>query len=147
MPKPAPRSFTRVLDEDPRLNSWKIRHEREQSLTEALRRRLPRPLGERIRVAEIRAGTLEVVTSAGAIAAAVRQRAPDLLAALQREGHDFTELRVRVQVGATTQSPPKVPSRQWDSGSASALFRLGDTLGPGPLKISLTRWSRRARGR
>ena len=52
-----------------------------------------------------------LAADAGAIAAVVRQRAPDLLAALRREGCQFTAIRVRVQVRGdprpTRESPCK----------------------------------------
>jgi len=147
MSKPAPLWLAHVLDRDPQLHAWKARYERERIVTDSIRRQLPRPLAERMRVAETRAGALDLVAATGAIAAALRQRTPELLATLQREGHDFTEIRVRVQVGKGADPPAKVAPRQWDSGSAQPLFRLGDALSPGPLKASIARWSRRARGR
>ena len=96
---------------------------------------------------DARAGVLELAASAGAIAATLRQRAPDLRAALARDGCDFTEIRVRVQVAGMTGSAQKPVPRQWDSARAAPLFELADGLADGPLKAALARWSRRARGR
>ena len=136
-----------MLDSDARFAEWTARHREEAALTRLVRRHLPRPIGERIHVTDARAGTLELAASAGAIAAALRQRAPDLRTALARDGWNFTEVRVRVQVAGFAYAEPKAPKRQWDSSAASALFDLADRLPGGPLQEALRRWSRRARGR
>ena len=95
----------------------------------------------------MRDGVLELAASAGAIAAALRQRAPDLRAALVQNGWDFTEIRVRVQVAGRTSPAQKIQKRQWDSANAAPLFDLAPTLPEGPLKAAIARWARRARGR
>jgi len=92
-------------------------------------------------------GTLELAAQAGAIFASVRQRIPGLLADLHREGHDFTEIRLRAQVRIDAEASSKLPRRQWDSAEAAPLFALADRLPAGPLKHALSRWARRARGR
>ena len=105
------------------------------------------PIAERVRVTDTRGGVLELAATAGAIAATLRQRAPDLRAALARDGWDFTEIRVRVQVAGGPRLEEKHLMRQWDSSSAAPIFELAGQLPEGPLKAALTRWSRRARGR
>lgn len=92
-------------------------------------------------------GTLELAAQAGAIVASLRQRIPRLLADLRRDGHDFTEIRLRAQVHIEPPETAKRPRRQWDSNDAAPLFTLGERLPPGPLKDALARWARRARGR
>ena len=116
-------------------------------MTRLLQKHLPRAIAERVRVADSQGGVLELAASAGAIAAALRQRAPDLRAALARDGCDFTEIRVRVQVAGRWRTAEKRPPRQWDSTSATPIFELAERLADGPLKAALLRWSRRARGR
>jgi len=108
---------------------------------------LPRPIAERVRVTDTRDGILEIAAGAGAIAATLRQRAPDLRTALARDGFDFAEVRVRVQVAGMAAPPLKSSARRWDSSSAAPLFKLADNLADGPLKSALMQWSRRARGR
>ena len=100
-----------------------------------------------MRVTEARGGVLEIAAGAGAIAATLRQRVPGLQVALARDGWDFTEIRVRVQVAGVTAATAKPQSRQWDSRDATPLFELADRLPDGPLKDALAQWSRRARGR
>ena len=146
-PKPAHRSLARVLQSEAQFAEWTTRYRQEAALTLLLRKHLPRPIAERIRVTDTRAGVLELAASAGAIAATLRQRAPELRAALARDGCDFTEIRVRVQVAGIAGPTQKPLPRQWDSASAAPIFDLADRLPDGPLKAALTRWSRRARGR
>lgn len=104
-------------------------------------------MAERVHVTDARDGVLVLAAGAGAIAAALRQRAPELRSALARDGCDFSEVRVRVQVAGSTIAQQKMTKRQWDSTAAAPLFALGDRLSGGPLKDALSRWSRRARGR
>ena len=145
---PAHRPLARVLESDAQLAEWTARQRHEAALTRLVRRHLPRPIAERVSVTAA-ARVLELGAGGGAVAAAVRQRLPDLRAALAREGADFAEIRVRVQVVTMRPGPDDaVPSRRaWDSRAATPLFDLADRLPSGPLKEALSRWSRRARGR
>ena len=146
-PKPlAIAPLARVFGADARIAAWTARLKDEAALTVIVRRQLPRPLADRVRVTGIRDGTLELATSAGAVAATVRQRTPDLIAALRREGCDFTEIRVRVQV-VGAGAPQQKPLSRHMHARASAMFDLAARLPDGPLKHALDRWSRRARGR
>ena len=144
---PVHRTLARVLQSEADLAGWTARHRREAELTLLLRKHLPRPIADRVRVADARTGVLELAAGSGAIAATLRQRVPDLRAALARDGCDFTEIRVHVQLVPVAERRQKNDVRQWDSKSAAPLFELGDRLPDGPLKAALTRWSRRARGR
>jgi hypothetical protein len=139
--------LARVLASDAQLAQWTARHREEEALTRMVRKHLPRPIGERVRVCDARHGVLELAASAGAIAAALRQRAPDLRAALAREGHPFAEVRIRVQVAGAMAPPANAAKRAWDSRDAAPLFDLADRLPAGPLVQALRQWSRRARGR
>jgi hypothetical protein len=146
-PKPlATAPLARVFAADARIAAWTARLKEEAALTVLIRRELPRPLADRVRVTGIRDGTLELATSSGAVATAARQRAPDLIAALRRKGCDFTEIRIRVQVAGAGAPDQKPLPRQMDA-RASAMFDLAARLPEGPLKHALDRWSRRARGR
>ena len=148
MPKPtALRQIARVLQSDAQLKAWTERYQREAALTQLLAAHLPRPIADRVHVADTSNGVLELAAGAGAIATALRQRSPDLLAALSRSGWDFTEIRVRVQVAGRTSPAQKIERRQWDSANAAPLFDLAPTLPEGPLKAAIARWARRARGR
>jgi len=148
MPSPFKyRSLGRVLESDAQFAEWTARRRHEVALTQLLRKHLPRPLGERIRVTDCRDGVLEIAATAGAIAATLRQRAPELRAALARDGAEFREVRVRVQVAALAPLRDAVDARPWDGRQAAPLFDLAQQLPDGPLKAALSRWSRRVRGR
>jgi len=148
MPKPPPLSpIADIFERDSQIASWTARLKQEQALTVLIRREVPRPLAERVRVASVRGTVLELAVSAGAVATVIRQRTPVMTLALRREGWDFTEIRIRVQAPAAERRPTKVLSHQLDTEGAMALFDLADRLPDSPLKQSLTRWKRRARGR
>jgi hypothetical protein len=145
LPRPLP--LAQVLERDATLAEWSRRHRLEARLTAAIRAHLPRPVAPQVRVAAAASQCLELAAGAGAVAAVLRQRAPDLLAALRREGWDFTEIRVRVQVIQMAEQPVKSTGNQRDATGARPLFDLAERLTEGPLRRSLSRWSRRARGR
>lgn len=148
MPRTSPlRPLSGILDADPTLASWNARRRRDEAIAASLCRHLPRAMAASLRIADTSDATLEVATPSGAIAAAVRQRTPDLLAALQGEGWKFTGLRVVVQPRAVAQGPGKVVYRQRDKSMDGALSRLESGLPPGPLKAALGHWLRGSRGR
>jgi hypothetical protein len=142
--KTAPQAFAQVLANDALLCSWHKRMSAEALLNAAIRAELPRPLADRIRVAEAADGTLTLFAAAGAVAAIARQRSSDILAALARNGWNFTEIRVRVQVGGQPLQTQKVLLRQRDRINTAPLKRLASELPAGPLKDALERLSRRA---
>jgi hypothetical protein len=96
-----------------------------------------------VRVISAQGNELELGVDAGAIAAIVRQRTPDLVAALARESWQFTGIRVRVQVRAEPEPRRKVAVNQPNRESLRPLARFARDLPPGPLKASLARLLRR----
>ncbi len=143
MPR-TPQSLQRILANDPLLGPWNVRRQHEEMLTGIVRRCLPRPLAERVHVADVQGAELVLAAEAGAIAAVVKQRGPDLIAALQREGCQFTVIRVRVQVRGVPASAPKEAMKQVDRSCFQPLARLARELPGGPLKTALARFLRRA---
>ena len=140
----SPQPLQRILAADPALAAWDARRRREAALTAIVRRHLPRPLAERIRVADGQGTELNLIADAGAIAAVARQRAPDLLAELQREGCEFTSIRVRVQVASGPARTVKPLVKQIDRNALRPLATLAHNLPSGPLKTALARFLRRA---
>lgn len=132
----------RIVDADAQLKSWNERRLRDEALLRCLRRGLPRPVAERVHVADSRTEVLELATSAGAIAAIVRQHGPTLVRELRREGWHFTRLSVRVQPATTPMPTEKGNSHQWDNRNRPALEALCARLSPGPLKKALMRFLR-----
>jgi hypothetical protein len=139
----SPQPLKRVFAADPVLAAWDERRRRESALTATVRAHLPRSLGERIRVAGAAPPELTLTADSGAVAAAARQRAPDLLAALRREGFEFTAIRVRVQVRATAPAAEKTLRKHLDGAATRPLAALARGLPAGPLRVSLERLLRR----
>ena len=140
-----PRSLTpidRIVEGDAQLKAWNDRRRREQAMLSTLRRVLPRPVVERLYITVSDGSVLELATGAGAIASVVRQRAPDIVSALQRDGWQFSGIRVRTQPRAMPLSLVKTEQRQWDSASRQPLVALQAKLAPGPLSAALARFLR-----
>jgi hypothetical protein len=145
MAKPNPaKPLSRILASDAQIAAWRERTEQEARLTTAVRRQLPRALADRVRVAEAVPGVLTLAAAAGAVAAVVRQRSPDLLAGLRREGFDFTELRVRVQVRTEPVHSHKPVHKHIVKVDSAPLRRLARDLPDGPLKEAVERLVRRS---
>ena len=145
MAKPNPtKPLSRILAADARIGAWHERMQRESRLTTAVRRMLPRALADRVRVAEAETPTLKLAVPAGAVAAVVRQRSPDLLAGLRREGHDFTQIEVRVQVGTAPVGRQKLAPNQIYKLNPAPLRTLADELPPGALRDAVRRLVRKA---
>jgi hypothetical protein len=136
--------LARILASDSQIAAWNARMQREFRLTTAVRRLLPRALAERVRVAEATPPVLQLAVAAGAVAAVIRQRTPDILAGLQREGWDFTELRVRVQVREDLAERPIRHKIQRDKVVSAPLSKLASELPAGPLRAALERLVRRS---
>ncbi|HET7033105.1 MAG TPA: DciA family protein [Casimicrobiaceae bacterium] len=133
-----------ILTADAVLAQWEARRTREHALTIVVRRHLPRPLAPRIHVVDARSGELELAADAGAVAAMLRQRSADLLAALRSQGWEFTGIRVRVQVCADPGPRPKASVNQPDRSSLQSLAALARRLPRGALKAALEQFLRRA---
>ncbi|MDQ6619836.1 MAG: DciA family protein [Pseudomonadota bacterium] len=144
--KRAPRPLKHVIAEDATLAAWQSRYAREQALLLAVRRYLPRQLAERIRACELDTGEVELIAPAGAVAAAVRQRTPELAVALQREGWVCCGVRVRVQVSSAAPVQPREARQTLEHGALAPIARLRGELAAGPLKAALTRLLRRTGG-
>ena len=141
---PLPRPLRQVLGADATLAAWQARHAREEALTAAVRRYLPRQLGERLRATLPGDGGIELVAPSGAVAAAVRQRGPDLLRALEREGWPASALRVRVRPLPGVPKVIPIPGPPPGKAEMAPLAELARSLPPGPLKVALARLVRRA---
>ena len=143
----SPQPLQRILATDPTLAAWdRPPRPRGRARRCIVRRHLPRPLGgahSRRRRARTELN-LELAADAGAIAAIVRQRSAELLAALQREGWEFTGIRVRVQVRSRAGADPRNHLQiRWIGASLRPLSALARDLPAGPLKAALERFLRR----
>ena len=132
------RSLKQVLATEAALDSLQARRQRELELQQNLQRALPAALFRHVRVAT-RLDQLELVASSGAAAALIRQRVPDVLHKLAREGWEFTGIRVRVQARLAPGPAPKRYMEQLDDEAARILHALAANLGAGPLASALER--------
>ena len=134
--------LARILAADDRLSAWNARREREAAVLAVVRRALPRPVAERVFVASGEGPTLELAAPTGAIASVVRQKGPDIVTLLRREGWEFSGIRLRVQPRPAAPEPTKAVPRQWDSASRRPLAALETSLPAGPLKAALQKFLR-----
>jgi hypothetical protein len=143
MPR-SPQPLKQILAADATLAAWEARRQREATLTRILARHLPRTLAQRVRVTDATGTELVLAADAGAIAAVVKQRIPDLLAALRQEALQFSAIRVRVQVRTDPAAPVKSNANQIDRASIQPLAKLARALPDGPLRTALAKFVRRA---
>ena len=139
----SPQPLARILAADATIAAWHLRARAEAELTTAVRRHLPRALAERVRVADVTHATLTLSTSTGTVAAVVRQRLPTILGELAREGRNFTEIRVRVQVRGDTPVDVKPFKIHRIKVDPAPLQRLASSLPDGPLKTAVQKLARR----
>lgn len=143
MPR-SPQPIKHIVAADATLAAWEARRHQEAALTGVLTRLLPRSLAQRVRVVDATGPELVVAADAGAIAAVVKQRIPDLLAALRHEASQFSSIRVRVQVRIDPDHHVKSKANQIDRASIQPLVKLSRDLPDGPLKAALAKFVRRA---
>jgi hypothetical protein len=141
----SPQPLSRIFAVHPAIAEWDARRLQDAAVYQLIRRHLPRPLADRVRVAISADGVLELAVDTGAIAAMLRQRSPELLAALRSERTEFTGIRIRVQVRVESGPAPKATQNQPDRESLLPLAALAAELPPSPLKAALQRLIRRAR--
>ena len=106
----------------------------------------PRPLAQACCVKQLRAGTLFLLAENAAIAAKLKQLAPRLLTAYQKQGVEVTSIRIEVQVRETSphSSTERAP-KHLSAESIEHLERLAARLDDSPLKRALTDLAARQR--
>ncbi len=83
-------------------------------------------------------GLLTVAAANAAIAAKLRQLAPELVVLLQNRGCEVSGIRVKVQV-SFSRSPPVFAPRKLGKTARGALNELTLTLNDSPLRLALKR--------
>lgn len=137
------KTLSGILAGDAQMAAWHERMRRESRLTAAVRRGMPRALAERVRVVQAEPPLLILAVPSGAVAAALRQRSPEILAGLRREGVNFTDLRVQVQLGQALGPKAKVEPGQRVRVNTAPLKALAEDLPEGPLRAAIERLARR----
>lgn len=108
----------------------------------------PRLLTQACCVKQLRAGTLVLLAENAAIAAKLKQLAPRLLTAYEKQGYNITSIRVEVQVRESAQQPvaTRAPKRL-SIETIDNLDRLAASLEDSPLKQALTNMVAHQRGK
>ena len=88
------------------------------------------------RVSQLESGTLTLVADNGAVAAKLRQLAPELARLLQNRGCEVTGIRVKVQVAAPAAARVRRSGTLSPEGKKQ-LASLADKLPDSPLKNAL----------
>ena len=135
------RKLQHILSGQTEFGDLLARRSRELALERRVHAALPAALAACVGVADARSEELVLLASSGAVGALLRQRSPQLLAALVREGWKFTGIRVRVQVRSA--QPKRNPDpKHIDNASAERLEALAMQLGDAPLAQALRRLAR-----
>lgn len=109
-----------------------------QKLQQILEKYLPSMLARSCRVANFKLGTVIIHAENGAIAAKLRQMAPRMSAAFQREGEQVAEIRIKVQpLEISPEHKHQPQAAVLGEDSRARLDHLADTLPDGPLKAAL----------
>lgn len=139
----SPQPLARILESDTAVAGWNARRKQDERLSAVLCRQLPRQLASRVRIADATGTELVLFADVGAVAAMVRQRAPDLIGALRGAGWAFDAIRVRVRVRVAATVAPGRGAAQPDRTQLRPLADLARALPAGsPLKVALTRFVR-----
>jgi hypothetical protein len=100
---------------------------------------VPQPLAQTCCVKQLRAGTLILLAENAAIATKLKQLAPRLLTAYQKQGNEVTSIRIEVQVKDGRQgSQIKDNPRKLSIESIAILENFLNDLPDSPLKQALT---------
>jgi hypothetical protein len=136
------RKLQQILSGETEFGELLARRSRELALEKRVQTALPAALAACVGVADARSEELVLLVSSGAAGALLRQRIPQLLAALASAGLKFTGIRVRVQARSAAQRERNSDSKQIDSASIRRLETLAAQLGDEPLSQALRRLAR-----
>ena len=134
------------LNSSDSLRALARRARRIAELQQAFLKIAPQPLTQTCRIKQLRAETLFVLAENAASAAKLKQLAPSLLNAYQRQGFQVTSIRVEVQVTeAMPSTATKFRRKRLSIESIENLERLAAELDDSPLKQALTNLAARQR--
>jgi hypothetical protein len=102
----------------------------------------PPNLAQSSQVLGLQLGTLSLSVANSAVAAKLRQLAPELVTLLQNRGCQVSGIRVKVQVSYASNRPNPVP-RKLGKTAQIALNKLSSNLRDSPLKLALEKMARK----
>ncbi len=133
------RPLRHILSAETALAGFLDRRRNEQAILQNVRRNLPPALASQVGIAAAEPPELALLAASGAVGALLRQRVPDLVEKLAREGWQFTGIRVRVQPRPLPGSPKKHVAKQLDGRSAATLRAHAERLADPELAAALRR--------
>lgn len=104
----------------------------------------PAALAHASHVQQLEQQTLTLAADNGAVAAKLRQIAPDLTLIFQRGGYEVTGIRIRVQV-VISAAKRKTKGPTLSAEGREKLLESSDSLRDSPLKKALQRLARKAK--
>lgn len=142
------RKINFYIDASIRLRSLAAEARRVTELEQVLRNTVPPPLTHACRVKQLRAGTLFVLAENAAVASKLKQLAPRLLTAYQKQRWQVTAIRVEVQVEKSSAARRDEAARKpLSTESIEKLEKLAAELEESPLKQALTTLAARQRNK
>lgn len=96
----------------------------------------PPHLAQSVQVLSLQLGTLCIAATNAAIAAKLRQLAPELVVMLQNRGCEINGIRIKVQV-SVSDARAKPATRKLSETAQSVLNDFSQGLGESPLKLAL----------
>ncbi|MFH0934379.1 MAG: DciA family protein [Pseudomonadota bacterium] len=140
------RKINFYIDASNRLRSLAAEARRVAELEQVLLKIIPAPLTRASRVKQLRDGTLFLLAENAAVAAKLKQLAPRLLTAFQKQRCEVTAIRVEVQVERPVAPRQSERSpRRLSPESIDKLEKLADEIEASPLKRALTNLAARQR--
>ena len=133
------RPLRHILSAETALAGFLDRRRNEQAILQNVRRNLPPALAAQVGIAAAEPPELALLAASGAVGALLRQRVPDLVEKLAREGWQFTGIRVRVQPRTLSGQPKKNIAKQLDGLSAATLRAHAERLADPELARALRR--------
>ena len=96
----------------------------------------PPGLAQSSQVLSLQSGTLSIAVGNAAVAAKLRQLAPELVVLLRNRSCEVSRIHVKVQVSFNHSQPETVP-RKLSKTAQDALNELSQNLDDSPLKLAL----------
>lgn len=94
-----------------------------------------------VQVLGLQLGTLSIAVANAAVAAKLRQLAPELVVLMQSRGCEVSGIRVKVQVSFDRLQPKPAPHKL-SKTAQSALNELSQSLNDSPLKLALEKMTK-----
>ena len=137
--------FKSLLSGNPELRQLLVKAQTLSALQRHFISIVPPHLAQPSQVLGLQSGVLSVAVGNAAIAAKLRQLAPELVVKLQNRGCEVNGIRVKVQVSFPRNRPAATP-RKLGKKAMDALDELSRTLEDSPLRLALKKLAEKKGG-